>query len=183
MDNLLDKVQQFADEAHGDQKRKYTGERYIVHPIRVMNICSEYTTDPVVLAAALLHDVLEDTPVNKPAMSHFLESIMTREDAARTLRLVSALTDVYTKEKFPELNRKRRRFKEAERLKSIQADAQTIKYADIIDNTVDITQNDHDFAVVYLKECMQILRNMANGNQDLYKRALETVEASREKLK
>ena len=54
----------FAIEAHGDQRRKYTGEPYVVHPIQVADILEkevEATTE--MLAAAILHDVVEDTPV------------------------------------------------------------------------------------------------------------------------
>lgn len=182
MDNVLEKIREFADESHGDQQRKYSGERYIVHPVRVMEICRQYTLNHIILAAALLHDVLEDTKVNKLKMSQFLVTIMTPEDAASVIKLVSALTDVYTKEKFPLLNRKHRRYKESERLQSIPGDAQTIKYADIIDNTIDFTQNDPDFATVYLRECFNILRKMTKGNPELHKRALQTVEDNMQKL-
>ena len=51
-----------AIEAHGDQRRKYTGEPYITHPIHVAKILEdsvEHTTE--MLAAAILHDVVEDT--------------------------------------------------------------------------------------------------------------------------
>lgn len=57
MEEVLEQIRDFADKAHGEQMRKYTPERYIVHPVRVMKICREYTDDITVLAAALLHDV------------------------------------------------------------------------------------------------------------------------------
>ena len=63
--SVLDRIKEFADKAHGDQMRKYTGQRYIVHPVEVMQICSKVTSDLSVLSAALLHDILEDTPVTK----------------------------------------------------------------------------------------------------------------------
>ena len=182
MNNMLEKIREFADRAHGEQKRKYSEERYIVHPIRVMEICSQYTQDPNILAAALLHDVLEDTPVSKSQMQLFLESIMEVNNAHQVLKLVIALTDVYTKENFPSLNRKVRRFKESERLQHISGDAQTIKYADIIDNTIDISSNDKDFARVYLKECLNILSKMTKGQPELHKRAIETVEENLKRL-
>jgi (p)ppGpp synthase/HD superfamily hydrolase len=182
MDNLLERIQTFAEKAHGEQKRKYSGDPYIVHPVRVMNTCREYTGDNTILAAALLHDVLEDTPITKLKMKQFLKSVVNMEDADRILRLVTALTDVYTKEKFPLLNRNRRRLKETHRLGNISGDAQTVKYADIIDNTIDITQNDPDFAIVYLKECMNSLISMTDGNPELYQRALQTVEENMMKL-
>ncbi len=182
MEDILKKVTDFADQAHGEQKRKYTGERYIAHPVRVMNTCRQYTDNPVVLSAALLHDVLEDTPVGKDKIYRFLENVMGGEQSARVVKLVEALTDVYVKEKFPLLNRKRRKKKESERLGTIPADAQTIKYADIMDNTVDISHNDPNFAPVYLKECRLLLTNMKNGNPELYNRAIQSVEENLQKF-
>lgn len=51
MEELLQKVKDFADNAHGEQRRKYTPEKYIVHPVRVMEICKRFTNDIPVLAA------------------------------------------------------------------------------------------------------------------------------------
>jgi GTP pyrophosphokinase len=52
---------EFAIEAHKEQKRE-DGKDFIEHPIAVYNILREITNDEEVLCAALLHDVLEDTP-------------------------------------------------------------------------------------------------------------------------
>ena len=54
----------FAKEAHGTQKR-YTGEPYITHPVAVALILAQMRMDPSTLMAAILHDVIEDTPVEK----------------------------------------------------------------------------------------------------------------------
>src|SRR4051812_22117881 len=115
MEEILEKVKNFADEAHGDQLRKYSPERYIVHPIRVMETCRNYDSRLPVLAAALLHDVLEDTEVDSDALSDFLKSVMDANDAKMTLTLVKELTDIYTKEDYPQSNRKQRKAKELER--------------------------------------------------------------------
>lgn len=37
---IINKIIEFADKAHGDQTRKYTSDKYIVHPIRVMETCN-----------------------------------------------------------------------------------------------------------------------------------------------
>lgn len=50
-----------AAEAHKDQRRKDSGEPYINHPIRVARLAHEYELGPVAIAAALLHDTIEDT--------------------------------------------------------------------------------------------------------------------------
>lgn len=58
---IIDKAFALANEAHDEQKRK-SGEPYIIHPIAVATILfDELGMDPPSVAAALLHDVVEDT--------------------------------------------------------------------------------------------------------------------------
>lgn len=173
---IIEKVKMFADEAHGEQMRKYSDERYIVHPIRVMELLRSYSKEVTVLAAALLHDVLEDTNTTEAALSHYLNSVMSKEDAEKTLELVKELTDVYIKESFPTMNRRTRRTNEAERLAAASADAQTIKYADIIDNVQDIASQKNDFALVYIRESKQLLNALTRGNDKLKKKAVVIVD-------
>ena len=47
---------------HRDQSRKSDGSPYVIHPFSVAVLISEHTDDDVVIAAALLHDILEDVP-------------------------------------------------------------------------------------------------------------------------
>lgn len=54
------KAYELAKEAHGLQKRR-SGEPYLVHPVAVAEILSQYHMDPDTIIAALLHDVIEDT--------------------------------------------------------------------------------------------------------------------------
>ncbi|HYG18880.1 MAG TPA: HD domain-containing protein [Ohtaekwangia sp.] len=176
MEKTLEQVRAFADKAHGTQTRKYSGERYIVHPVRVMETCAEFTTDQAVLAAALLHDVLEDTAVTGDVMREFLMQTMTRENATRTLALVVELTDVYVRKNYPGMNRRSRKAREAERLSGISADAQTIKYADIIDNSMNILSDDPDFAIVFVHEGKTLLQKMQKGNPILRSRAMKVVD-------
>lgn len=173
--DILNQVKAFADQAHGKQMRKYTNERYIVHPVRVMEMVREYNQNLPVLAAALLHDVLEDTQVGKRELENFLLTVMDKPVAHATLQLVDELTDVYIKADYPGMNRRARRSKEVERLAACSPDAQTIKYADIIDNIVDIVHQDTDFALVYIRECKQLMEGLNKGHPELYERALQTV--------
>jgi (p)ppGpp synthase/HD superfamily hydrolase len=162
MEKLLQHIIEFADNAHGEQTRKYTPERYIVHPIRVMESCKRVTDDICILAAAILHDVL--------AM------------AMRTVDLVVDLTDVYVKKDYPKLNRRSRKSKELLRLEKTSPDSQTIKYADIIDNTKEIVKQDPDFAKVFLRECRTNLKKLNKGNKELHAEAVNLVDRSIEEL-
>lgn len=57
---LVERAYNFAKEAHRGQLRN-SGEDYIEHPVQVAIILSELEMDEVTLAAAFLHDVVEDT--------------------------------------------------------------------------------------------------------------------------
>ncbi len=183
MNKILQAVRDYADQAHGEQMRKYEPKRYIVHPEEVMEICREYTDELPVLAAALLHDVLEDTPVKEHDIAKFLEPLMSQAEAKEALNLTVDLTDMYTKQAYPHLNRRQRKDKENERLSKAAPKAQTIKYADIISNAVDITAHDKHFGRVYLQEMETLLSVMKSGNKDLYRRAVETIRACKLELK
>ncbi len=56
------KAYNYAKEKHGDQLRK-SGEPYIIHPVQVAYTLAELELDEATICAALLHDVVEDTPV------------------------------------------------------------------------------------------------------------------------
>jgi guanosine-3',5'-bis(diphosphate) 3'-pyrophosphohydrolase len=173
---ILNKVRDFTDLSHGEQKRKYTPDRYIVHPERVMKALQDYTDNIAVLSAALLHDVLEDTLVTEKEMHDFLLTCMDEENASKTIGLVVELTDVYIKKDYPGWNRRKRKAMEMERSAKTSSEAQTIKYADIIDNCNEIVQHDRDFARVFLYECKKLLAAMDNGDPELYVKAKELVE-------
>lgn len=73
----IERAYLFAKKAHGEQKRN-TGEPYITHPIAVANILAQMRMDPPTLIAALLHDVIEDTPVKAPELSAEFGQEVTR---------------------------------------------------------------------------------------------------------
>ena len=179
---ILAKIIEFADNAHDGQMRKYSSERYIVHPVRVMKMCRKYTDSLPVLAAAILHDVIEDTHYTENDLSTFLQNYLNEEQQNHTLQLVIELTDVYVKKNFPALNRLKRKKMELSRLMEITPEAQTIKYADIIDNANEISKNDPDFAKRYLQECYDIISVLTKGNPELRMVALETIVTSEKNI-
>ena len=71
----FEEVEELARELHGEQKRKYTGEPYVNHTVSVSNIVRDYGGDDSMIYAALLHDVLEDTPTTESELLDFLMDI------------------------------------------------------------------------------------------------------------
>ena len=57
---LITRAYRQAVESHRGQTRK-SGEPYVTHPVAVARICAEFGLDDVTIAAALLHDAVEDT--------------------------------------------------------------------------------------------------------------------------
>ncbi len=81
--SLIERAYRFADDAHHDELRK-SGEPYIIHPVRVAIILAGMQLDPDTLAAALLHDVIEDTESSKGDLE--------REFGPRVATLVEGVT-------------------------------------------------------------------------------------------
>lgn len=60
---LFDRAAKFAVDAHSGTERKEKGYPFIIHPMEAATIVASITNDAEMLAAAILHDVVEDTPV------------------------------------------------------------------------------------------------------------------------
>ena len=147
---LLD-VFHFAHTAHDGQKRKYTGEDYIVHPMAVSKLVKEHGGSKVQQAAALLHDVVEDTQYTLADINaNFGHEVTT---------LVQWLTDTSRPE---DGNRKIRKEIDRKRLAEAPAEAQFIKLADMLDNSETIFQFDPSFATVFKREMQLLVESMTN---------------------
>ncbi len=159
--DVIQKAEKFAQEAHKDHQRKYTGDPYYVHLDEVRNIVKQAGGTVEQQAAALLHDTVEDTSVTPVDV--------TREFGPKIAKLVVELTDVSKPE---DGNRKTRKAIDRDKLAGVSAEAQTVKYADLISNGRDIGKNDPKFAKVYHAEKADLLRVMTKGNQNLRKQAI-----------
>lgn len=162
--DLVTKAREFAAQAHAGQKRKYSGQPYIVHPIAVAELVATVTEDQEVIAAALLHDTVEDTPVT-------IDEIEARF-GPRVAALVSDLTDVSRKE---DGNRAARRAIDRAHTALASPDAKTIKLCDLIDNTRTIVRDDPGFARVYMAEKRLMLEVLKEGHAGLHERASRIV--------
>lgn len=162
------KFLEFVKECHGTQLRKYTNEPYWTHPYAVAGIASRHEKHSLVIECALGHDLFEDTGCEHAELYEKLISIgYTEKDAGNICMTIYELTDQFTSECYPMLNRQLRKHRECERMGKVSPLAQSIKYADLIHNTSSIVQHDKNFAKVYLQEKKQLLDHMRNGNIDL----------------
>ena len=66
---LIMKAYYYALGKHGDQKRN-SGEPYIIHPLQVAYTLADMGLDEQTICAALLHDVVEDTPATNEDLIH-----------------------------------------------------------------------------------------------------------------
>ena len=82
---LLDRAIIFAVRAHAGTERRGKGFPYIVHPMEAVSIAATITSDQEILAAAALHDTVEDTDVT-------VDQIRS-EFGERIASLVAAETD------------------------------------------------------------------------------------------
>ena len=165
--SVIDKAFAFATAAHAavGQKRKYDGAPYIVHPQRVADIVRTYGGSDDQIAAAYLHDVVEDTQVDINTIRDMFGDTIAE--------LVSDLTDVSCSY---DGNRATRKSIDMEHTLCGSVDAQFVKLADIIDNSRDIAENDPSFWKVYQKEMLALLEGMTDCTMfPLYAKALDSV--------
>lgn len=157
--DIVHKAQVYALAAHASVKqlRKYTNEPYIVHPAEVARIVASVPgSTPDMVAAAWLHDTVEDTGVTLTD----IHMSFGPEIAA----LVGWLTDVSKPE---DGNRATRKAIDREHTAQAPAEAQTIKLADLISNSRSIVQYDPAFAKTYLEEKRLLLAVMNKGDATL----------------
>jgi guanosine-3',5'-bis(diphosphate) 3'-pyrophosphohydrolase len=147
--NLEQKARLWAIHWHGNQTRKYTGEPYWLHPGAVAALVKTVPHTDEMIAACWMHDTLEDTAAT--------EAEMRAEFGDETTNLVVGLTDVYTSEAHPKLNRQERKTLERARIGQQSYRVKTIKLADLIDNSDTIVKYDPGFAKVYLHEKRSLL--------------------------
>lgn len=154
---------EFVKEQHGGQRRKYTGAPYWTHVYSVAERVADLVPEGIEIA--LGHDLLEDTSCTYEQLKSFLlKNGYTEMEASQITDGVVELTDVFVVENYPEWNRKIRKKKEAERLSQISPLAQSVKYADLIDNSLSIVEHSTSFASTYLREKVEILDGMRQGN-------------------
>lgn len=152
---------EFAFEAHKGQFRKFNAEPYICHPAEVASIVSQVSSDPDTLAAAWLHDVVEDCDVT---MTDIVNTF-----SANTHEYLFYLTNVsQTDPALKKLSRAARKDADARHIFAAPKEAKTVKLADILSNINSLVYNDPQFARVWVKEKAEMVRYLEEGDINLY---------------
>lgn len=140
--NIILKAAQFAKQAHGDQKRKHTGEPYIVHPMRVAGMMALHPitvdegyaplamlTGEQMVAVAWLHDVLEDTTVTPAELEQAFGS-----------PIVTGVVHLTGTPPTPGMNREQRKRHDFAKLAASAREIRIIKLLDRHDNLRDLVE-------------------------------------------
>lgn len=123
---LLDRAIIYAVEAHAGTERRGKGFPYIVHPMEAVEIVATITPDQEILAAAALHDTVEDTDIT-------IEQIRA-EFGDRIASLVGAETDDVVDGQSEEESWHDRKLAAINRLSKASKDAKTVALGDKLSN-------------------------------------------------
>ena len=124
--DLLDRAIIFAVEAHHDTERRGKGFPYIVHPMEAVEIVATITPDQELLAAAALHDTIEDTDVTYEQLREAF--------GERVADLVRAESDQYTKGVSEADSWRDRKQAAIDRLAAASRDAKIVAMGDKLSN-------------------------------------------------
>ena len=160
--NIITKADIYQTAAHTacGQKRKFSGLPYASHPRQVAAFLRMYVdnvTDEMI-AAALLHDIIEDTDITADDLR--------LEFSEEVVRLVVGLTNVteyLPGTKRPLLKRHARHQINVRRLAAECWKVKTIKLADCLHNIPDIIKNDKHHATIYVPEKRVLLDSALVG--------------------
>ena len=164
----------FAKAAHEavGQLRKYTSDPYIVHPTEVADIVQTVAHTEVMVAAALLHDTVEDTDASMDEIRRLF--------GHEVADLVEMLTDVSVP---TDGNRAVRKAIDRAHTARASAAGKTIKLADLISNTQSIVANDPGFARIYLREKASLMDVLREGDPVLWASANRLLQEGLRTLK
>jgi len=158
---LVLKAAQFAALKHRDQRRKdIESSPYIIHPISVVLVIADVggIEDPEILAAAMLHDTLEDTDTSVSELDELFGETVCK--------YVEEVTDDKS------LPKEERKQKQIEHATTLSRGATLIKLGDKISNISDVTQSppvgwDTERRKQYLDWAEAVINNCPKVNKAL----------------
>ena len=130
MMNKMEKAILFATKAHAGSFRKGKTKPYILHPLEAMMIVADLTDDEELLAAAVLHDIVEDTGTTAAEIE--------REFGSRVASLVASESENKREDRPAEETWKTRKKETLDHLKSANRDVKLVCLGDKLSNMREI---------------------------------------------
>lgn len=124
--DMVDKAIRFATEAHRGTERRGKGFPYILHPLEAMTIVATLTNAPDLLAAAVLHDTIEDTEVTC--------ADIRREFGEHVAQLVVLETDERTTPQGKTLTWQERKQRDMDSLRTASREVKIVALGDKLSN-------------------------------------------------
>lgn len=152
---LVDRALTFATKAHAGVYRKFTGEPYVTHPVRVADLLKPLGFGPEVIAAALLHDVIEDTDTTAEML------------AAEFGPVVAALVLEVSNPVVPG-NWKVRKAAARKHLAKSSYEGASIKLADMLVNSSNVAAVAPTFAAEHLAGMQKAMKVLGHGHPALF---------------
>ncbi len=170
---LADRI---AEVAHGTQRRKWSEDWYITHPRRVAELVAELPgMNEVDVAVALLHDVIEDTPVKADQLrQQLLDGGQPPAVVDEVVGLVLELSKSYPAEQ--ELSRAEKREIDWVQLRTISRRAQRLKMCDRLDNLSGGLRMPTELLSVYLSESLQLAAICGPADLHLHQRLIDRID-------
>lgn len=162
------------DPVLGGQRRKYSKANYEVHPIQVAKmVARSIHNDPITIAVALCHDVVEDTYKTLSDVGAAFAKFGS-EVAQKIVAGVYQVTDISQPE---DGNRAFRKNKDKEHSWMADPEQQTVKLADMKSNMPSIVKNDPGFARKWVQEKKEQWEGFTKGDPKLYEDMWRMFEA------
>ena len=173
---LILKAAHFAAQKHREQRRKDEyASPYIIHPISVALAIAQIggVDDPEILAAALLHDTIEDTDTTSEELEE--------QFGEQVCKYVLEVSD---DKSLPKAERKKRQIEHA---KTLSKGAALIKLGDKISNVTDVINNppsdwDINRRKEYLDWAEAVIKNCPQVNEKMENKFQEVLSSGRKKL-
>jgi (p)ppGpp synthase/HD superfamily hydrolase len=174
--NLIEKAKDYAKNKHGNRLRKFTKELYYFHPYAVADRIRQfkkYKTNEDIIAAAYLHDLIEDTEVTLPDLT----INFSREIANIVLELTSNSNEINNVQGNSTWIKKGKYL--TKKINHMSDQARIIKLADREHNVSQLEGSPKSFQMNYARETEYILKNLSispsNEEKILIKSILEKI--------
>jgi len=151
---LIEKAKDFATKCHKGQTRKFNGREYIQHPSAVAAEVEAHGGTSEMIAAAWLHDVVEDCDVKIETIGKMFGEV------------VAKLVDELTNPKSVDSGDKKTEYM-AHKTTVMSSDGLTIKLCDRKNNTSDFVHSDPQWAIKYANKTRIILNAIDDSGRPL----------------